>query len=101
MLQMRKVSETFNMKVFTDEGHYFGDIEEAVITQTKIHGWRVAAVRGSYLSKILGNAKGVVVPHQLVKAIGDIVLISRNAVPTHPDEEEVKLEEQPKEAETA
>jgi|TARA_B100001964_G_C14160802_1_gene566598 sporulation protein YlmC with PRC-barrel domain len=87
MLQMRKVSETFGMKVFTDEGHYFGDIEEAVITQTKIHGWRVAAVRGSYLSKILGNAKGVVVPHQLVKAMGDIVIISRNAVPAHPDEE--------------
>ena len=88
MLQMRKVSETLGMKVFTDEGFYFGDIEEAVITSTKIHGWRVAAVRGSYLSKILGSAKGVVVPHQLVKAMGDIVIISRSAVPNYPSEEE-------------
>ncbi|MBI4144367.1 hypothetical protein HY486_03910 [Candidatus Woesearchaeota archaeon] len=90
MLQMRKISETLNMKVFTDEGFYFGDIEEAVITSTKIHGWRVAAVRGSFLSKILGSAKGVVVPHQLVKAMGDIVIISRSAVPNYPSEEEEK-----------
>lgn len=80
------------MKVFTDEGYYFGDIEEAVITQTKIHGWRVAAVRGSYLSKILGSAKGVVVPHQLVKAIGDIIIISRSAVPNYQTEENTKQE---------
>jgi len=89
MLQMRKISETFSMKVFTDEGYYFGDIEEAVITATKIHGWRVAAVRGSYLSKVLGSAKGVVVPHQLVKAMGDIVIINRSAVPNlHGDDEQ-------------
>ncbi len=87
MLKLRNMTSVYDMKVFTDNGDYFGDIEEAVITQTKIHGWRVAAVRGSYLSKILGNAKGVDVPHQLVKAMGDIVIISRNAVPAHPDEE--------------
>lgn len=80
MLKIRNVSEMFEMKVFTDGGDYFGDIEEAMITQTKVYGWRVKASRNSFLSKVLGSAKGVVVPHQLVKSIGDVVIISRAAV---------------------
>ena len=43
------------------------------------------------MNKVLGNAKGVIVPHQLVKSIGDIVIISKSAVPAYnPDEEEEK-----------
>jgi len=33
------------------------------------------------ITKVLGNAKGVIVPHNLVKAIGSIVLVSGAAVP--------------------
>lgn len=87
MLKMRRVSEAYDMKVFTDQGDYFGDIEEAIITTTKVHGWRVKATKNSYLSKVLGNAKGVVVPHQLVKAIGDIFIINKTAMPNYNDEE--------------
>ena len=29
MLKMKKVSETYDLKVFTDAGDYFGDIEDA------------------------------------------------------------------------
>lgn len=83
MLKMRKISEAYDMKVFTDEGDYFGDVEEAIVTKTKIFGWRVKATKNSYLSKVLGSAKGVVVPHQLVKAMGDIVIISKAAVPSY------------------
>jgi len=36
---------------------------------------------------VLGSAKGVIVPHQLVKAAGDIFIISRNAVPNYPGDE--------------
>lgn len=82
MLNMKKISESYGMKVFTDSGDYFGDVEEAVITTTKVKGWRVKASKGSFLGNILGSAKGVVVPHQLVKAVGDIMIISRTAVPT-------------------
>ena len=89
MLKMKKVSETFDMKVFTDQGDYFGDVEEVVLTSSKIHGWRVKSTRNSFLSKVLGSAKGVVVPHALVKAIGDVLLISKAAVPAYsPDDEE-------------
>jgi len=88
MLKMKKITESFDMKVFTDEGDYFGDIEEAMLTQTKVYGWRIRATKNSFLSKVLGTAKGVIVPHQLVKAIGDIMIISKSAVPSYGGEEE-------------
>jgi len=87
MLRMKKIQETYDMKVFTDTGDYFGDIEEAILTSTKIHGWRVRATKNSFLSKVLGSAKGVIVPHQLVKAVGDVMLISKAAVPSYSEEE--------------
>ncbi len=82
MLKMKNVSETYDMRVFTDSGDYFGNIEEVVLSKTKIIGWRVRASKNSFLSKILGSAKGVVVPHQLVKSVGDIMIISQTAVPS-------------------
>lgn len=87
MLKMKKISETFDMKVFTDTGDYFGDVEEALLTQSKVYGWRVRATKNSFLTKVLGSAKGVVVPHQLVKAMGDIMIISKAAVPSYSEEE--------------
>ncbi len=87
MLKIRKVSEIYGMRVFTDSGDYFGDVEEAVLTQTKIQGWRIRSTKNSFLSKILGSAKGVIVPHNLVTNIGDVMIISRNAVPAFKDDE--------------
>ena len=87
MLKMKTISETYDMKVFTDTGEYFGDIEESIITQNKVFGWRVKATKNSFLTKVLGSAKGVIVPHQLVKSIGDIVIISRAAIPSYSEEE--------------
>ena len=86
MLKMKRISETFNMKVFTDNGEYFGDIEESILTQNKVFGWRVRSTKSSFLNKVLGSAKGVIVPHQLVKSIGDIMIISRAAVPSYNEE---------------
>ena len=57
MLKMKRVSETYAMRVFTDSGEYFGDIEEAILTTTKVFGWIIKATRESFLSKILGSAK--------------------------------------------
>ena len=90
MLRMKRVSETYDMKVFTDSGEYFGDIEESIITQNKIFGWRVRATKNSFLSKVLGSAKGVIVPHQLVKSVGDVMIISKAAIPSYSEEEEHK-----------
>jgi len=88
MLKMKKISETYDMKVFTDTGDYFGDIEESILTQNKVFGWRVKATKNSFLNQILGSAKGVIVPHQLVKSIGDVMIISKAAIPSYSPEDE-------------
>lgn len=87
MLKMKRISETYDMKVFTDSGDYFGDVEESILTENKIFGWRVRSTKNSFLNKALGSAKGVIVPHQLVKSIGDIMIISKAAVPSYNQEE--------------
>ena len=88
MLKMRRLTEAYNMKVFTDEGSYFGDIEEAIVASNKVYGWKVKATKTSALSKILGGAKGVIIPHQLVKAVGDVMVISKAAIPNYDEEAE-------------
>tara|TARA_Y100000310_G_scaffold345388_1_gene464385 strand:- start:524 stop:799 length:276 start_codon:yes stop_codon:yes gene_type:complete len=90
MLKMKRISESYEMKVFTDTGDYFGDVEEAILTSTKVFGWRVRATKNSFLNKVLGSAKGVIVPHQLVKAMGDVMVISKAAVPSYGPEEETQ-----------
>ncbi|MDP2750430.1 MAG: PRC-barrel domain-containing protein [Nanoarchaeota archaeon] len=87
-MKLKKVSETFEMKVFTDGGDYFGDVDECLLGNNKVSAWRIRATKGSSLSKSLGSAKGVIVPHQLVKSIGDIMIINRNAAPSYSEEEE-------------
>lgn len=93
MLKMKRITESYNMKVFTDSGDYFGDVEEAVLTPTKVFGWRVKATRNSFLNKVLGSAKGVIVPHQLVKSVGDIMIINKTAVPSYGEDAEEDLED--------
>ncbi|HLD79796.1 MAG TPA: photosystem reaction center subunit H [Candidatus Nanoarchaeia archaeon] len=88
MLKMKKVSETYELKVFTDAGDYFGDIEDSVVQGNKVSGWKIRATKSSYLSKVLGSAKGVIVPHQLVRAVGDIFIISKSAAPAGGSPEE-------------
>jgi sporulation protein YlmC with PRC-barrel domain len=85
---MKKITESYDMRVFTDSGEYFGDVEESILTANKVFGWRVKSTKNSYLNRILGSAKGVIVPHQLVKAIGDIMIISKSAVPNYNQDEE-------------
>ena len=88
MLKMKNVSETYDLKVFTDAGDYFGDIEDSIILGNKVSGWKIKSTKNSFLSKVIGSAKGVIVPHQLVRAVGDILIISRSAVPSGPTTEE-------------
>jgi len=83
MLKMKRMTETYDMRVFTDSGEYFGDVEEVIVTNSKVFGWKVRATKNSFLTKVLGSAKGVIVPHQLVKNIGDIMIISKSAVPAY------------------
>ena len=86
MLKTKQVSDVINMPVYTDSGDYFGEVEESLITSNKVYGWRVRSTKKSYLSRALLGAKGVIVPHQLVKSIGDIMIIARTELPQDYDD---------------
>lgn len=87
MLRTKPISEAIGLHVFTDSGDLFGEIEDAVLIKNKVDAWKVRATRESFLTKALAGAKGVIVPHQLVRAIGDIVIVSKAAAPNQRDEE--------------
>ncbi len=91
MLKIKKISELMGKKVFTDAGDFFGEIEEANLVENKIDGWRIRVARSA--GNMLGGARGVIVPHQFVKAIGDVVVINRSAIPERGMEEIGDLEE--------
>jgi len=77
---IKKISEVIGSKVYTDSGNYFGEIEEANLLDNKIDGWRIK-VGGSIIS-LIGGARGVIIPHQFVKAISDIFIINKGALPS-------------------
>lgn len=81
VLKILRISEVVGMKIFTDAGDYIGVIEEANIVDNKIDGWRVRIARDSSLVPLLGGARGLIIPHQYVKAFGEVVIISKAAVP--------------------
>ena len=73
-MRVKKLSEVIGAKVYTDSGDYFGEIEEANIHDNKVEGWRIR-VLGS-MATLMGGARGVIIPHQFVKAVSDIFLIN-------------------------
>ncbi len=81
-MRIKKISEVIGVKVYTDSGDFFGEIEEANLSDNKVDGWRIKV--GGNIMTIIGGAKGVIIPHQFVRAIGDVFLINRAALP-NPD----------------
>ena len=88
------MSEVVGLRVYTDSGDLFGVIEEVNLVDNKIDGWRIVVARESGMIEVLGGARGIIVPHQFIKAIGDIFIIDKNAVPVQTEGEDVSLEEE-------
>ena len=86
-MRIKRLSEVVGTKVYTDGGDYFGEVEEANLTDNKVDGWRIR-VSGSMISLISG-ARGVIIPHQFVKAISDIFIINKSALPSQEEVEEI------------
>ena len=82
-IQIASVSETWMKDVFTDKGLYMGKVEdvECDLKRFKLRSLVIKAIKGSYLSKMLGNKKGLIIPYPMVQAIGDIVLIKHISAP--------------------
>ena len=92
-MKIKKITEVMGLKVYTDSGEFFGQIEEANLYENKVDGWRVRV--DPSLSSLLGGAKGVIIPHRFVRAISDICIINRAAMPNQEadlSEDDVSLE---------
>ena len=79
MLKIKKLTDVIGKKVYTDTGDFFGEIEESNLIVNKVDSWRIR-ITGSMVS-FLGGARGVIIHHQFVKAVGDIVVVSRASLP--------------------
>ncbi len=78
------MSEVVGKNVFTSEGDLFGQVEEINLIDNKIDGWKIKI--GSSFISMFGGARGVVIPHQFVKAVGDIIIVNRASIPSRDDE---------------
>ena len=87
MLRVKKVSEIIGKQVYTSEGDFFGQIEEVNLVENKIDGWKIR-VGSSFLS-LFGGARGVVIPHQFVRAVGDVVIVNKASLPMRSEPEEL------------
>ena len=85
VLKILRVSDVAGMKIFTDSGDYIGLVEEANIVGNNVDSWRVRIARDSNLSSLLSGARGLIIPHQYVKAISEVLIISRSAIPAQED----------------
>ncbi len=91
MLKIKKISEVIGKRVYTDVGDFFGEVEEVNLVENKIDSWRIK-VAGS-LGSLLGGVRGVVIPHQFVKAIGDVFVVSKASLPLQEESEISESEE--------
>ncbi len=89
-MRIKKVTEVIGTKVYTDSGDYFGEIEEANLQENKIDGWRIKV--GGTITSLIGGARGVIIPHQFIRAISDIVIINKSALPS-PDSDMEEIPE--------
>jgi len=93
MLRVKKISEIIGKNVFTSEGDFFGQVDDVNLTENKIDGWKIKI--GSSFLTMFGGARGVVIPHQFVRAIGDILIVNKNSLPikSEPEAQEGSFEE--------
>jgi sporulation protein YlmC with PRC-barrel domain len=83
-MRVKKITDVIGSKVYTDSGDYFGEVEEANLHENKVDGWRIKV--GGAVMGLIGGARGVIIPHQFVRAISDIFIINKTALPS-PDSE--------------
>jgi sporulation protein YlmC with PRC-barrel domain len=83
------LSDMIEKDVFTHKGVYSGRVSDVVMDLDKfrVKSIVVDAVKGSFLSKFVGNKKGIIVPFQMIQAIGDVAII-KHVSPVEPEEEE-------------
>lgn len=90
MLRIKRMTDAVGKHVYTSDGDYFGQIEDVNLLDNKIDGWKIK-ISGGFMS-VLGGARGVIIPQQFVKAIGDIFIVNKSSIPAKDDSMEAPLE---------
>jgi sporulation protein YlmC with PRC-barrel domain len=82
-ITVRDIADMFGKDVFTGKGLYCGKVSdmEFDLARFKIRSVVIEAAKGSFLGKMVGGKKGIIVPYPMVQAIGDVVLIKHIAAP--------------------
>lgn len=70
---MKKMSQFFGMRVYTDKAHYVGDIKDLILDDKE--GVVTGLAWGYRGGKVLS------IPYDSVMAIGDIILVRSKKVP--------------------
>lgn len=83
MLKIKKISEVMGKHVYTAEGEYFGQVEDVNLMDNKIDGWKIRVSSGFMSS--LGGARGVIIPQQFVRSIGDVFIVTKGSLPSRDD----------------
>ncbi|MFH0949240.1 MAG: PRC-barrel domain-containing protein [Candidatus Aenigmatarchaeota archaeon] len=89
MVNIKSFSEVVRKDVFTDKGAYIGKVSDVGLDMDKfrVKSIIVDAVKGSFLTSVIGDKKGVAVPFSVIQSIGDVVLM-KHIVPTATEEEQ-------------
>lgn len=90
MLRIKKITEVVGKNVFTSEGDFFGQVDDVNLAENKIDGWKIKV--GSTFLSMFGGARGVIIPHQFVRAIGDVLIVNKNSLPTRAESMELSQE---------
>jgi len=89
MLRIKKITEAIGKYVYTSEGDFFGQIEDVNLVDNKVEGWRIKI--GSGFMSSLGGARGAIIPHQFVKAIGDVFIVNRTSLPAKAEADSLEV----------
>jgi sporulation protein YlmC with PRC-barrel domain len=88
-VNVKGYSELVKKDVFTSRGMFCGKITDVDLDMEKfrIKSLVIDTDKGSFLSTIVGDRRGVIVPFQMVQAIGDVVII-KHVTPSASEQEE-------------
>lgn len=84
-MKIKKVTDILGTKVFTSGGDFFGEIEESNLFENRVDGWRIKV--DPSIANLFGGAKGVIIPHRFVRAMGDVIIIDQTAMPARQEED--------------
>lgn len=97
-ITVKDIADMFGKDVYTAKGFYCGKVSdlEFDLSRFKIRSIVIEAAKGSFLGKMVGGKKGIIIPYPMVQSIGDIVIIKHIAAPEVSSESEL-TETQPEE----